>query len=144
MAGSFQVVFDCRDPMGLAQFWAGALAYVMQPPPEGHGSWPEFLAAIGVPESQWESRSAIVDPEGVGPRVFFQQVPEPKTAKNRVHLDVNAGGGRSVPEKERRARVDAAVERLEAAGAARVKEMQEQGERWVVMTDPESNEFCVQ
>jgi len=129
-----QVTFDCADPARLAAFWASALGYVIQQPPEGFASWPEFLTSIGVPESEWDTRSACVDPAGAGPRLFFQQVPEPKTAKNRVHLDVNVG----------RDRVDAEVERLVAAGAARVREHAEAGDRWVVMADPEGNEFCVQ
>ncbi|HVF05106.1 MAG TPA: VOC family protein [Frankiaceae bacterium] len=129
-----QVTFDCADPPRLAAFWASALGYVVQPPPEGYGSWPEFLREIGVPESEWDSRSACVDPEGKGPRLFFQRVPEPKAAKNRVHLDVNAG----------RERVDAEVERLTGEGAIVIREHAELGERWVVMADPEGNEFCVQ
>jgi hypothetical protein len=129
-----QVTFDCADPARLAAFWASALGYVIQPPPEGFDSWPAFLTAIGVPESEWDTRSACVDPAGAGPRLFFQKVPEPKTAKNRVHLDVNAG----------RDRVDAEAERLVAEGATRVREVEEMGERWLVMADPEGNEFCLQ
>ena len=134
MATGFQVTFDCAEPARLAEFWAGALGYVVQPPPEGFASWPAFLETIGVPETEWTSRSAVVDPDGRGPRLFFQRVPEPKAAKNRVHLDVNVG----------EAHVDAAVERLVAAGATKVEDVAEMGERWVVMTDPEGNEFCVQ
>ena len=134
MAHGVQVTFDCADPGALAEFWAGALGYVLQPPPEGYDSWPAFLTAIGVPESEWTSRSAVLDPEGKGPRLFFQRVPEPKAAKNRVHLDVNVG----------KPGIDEAVARLEAAGATRVREVAEMRERWVVMTDPEGNEFCVQ
>ena len=107
---------------------------MVQPPPEGFESWPAFLTAIGVPESEWNSRSACVDPEGNGPRLFFQRVPEGKAAKNRVHLDVNVG----------KDRIDAEVERLVAEGATRAGEKAEMGERWVVMRDPEGNEFCVQ
>jgi hypothetical protein len=134
MAHGIQVTFDCAAPGRLAAFWASTLRYVVQPPPEGFGSWPEFLTSIGVPESEWDSRSAVVDPEGKGPRLFFQRVPEEKAAKNRVHLDVNVG----------KDRVDAEVERLLTLGAERVREHGEMGERWVVMRDPEGNEFCVQ
>ena len=129
-----QITFDCADPGRLAAFWASALGYVVQPPPEGYESWPAFLTSIGVPESEWNSRSACVDPAGAGPRLFFQRVPEPKAAKNRVHLDVNVG----------RDRVDAEAGRLVAEGATLLREVSELGERWVVLADPEGNEFCLQ
>ena len=134
MAAGVQVTFDCADPARLAGFWASALGYVIQPPPEGFDSWPAFLQSINVPESLWNSRSACVDPDGKGPRLYFQQVPEPKPAKNRVHLDVNVG----------RDRVDAEVGRLTGEGATVITDKSEMGERWVVMADPEGNEFCLQ
>lgn len=133
MAYALQVVFDCERPGELAAFWASALGYVIQPPPPGYDSWEAFLAEQGVPESEWDTRSACVDPEGNGPRLFFQQVPEGKTAKNRCHLDVRVG----------RERIDAEAARLEGEGATRHEEHEELGVRWVVMTDPEGNEFCV-
>jgi glyoxalase superfamily protein len=144
MGTPIQVVMDCADPARLAAFWAIALGYEVQPPPEGFDSWEAFLGSVGVPESDWNSRSAVVDPGGEGPRLFFQRVPEPKTVKNRVHVDVNAGGGREVPDDERRARVASKVEELVAAGASVFKEFDQGGEHWVVMQDPEGNEFCVQ
>ena len=144
MATPIQVTFDCADPDRLATFWATALGYKKQNPPPGYATWPEFLAAQGVPEDQWNAASAIVDPEGIGPRIYFQQVPEPKTVKNRVHLDVNVGGGRDTPDDERRGRVNAAVERLLGAGATRLRACAEHGESWVIMQDPEGNEFCLQ
>jgi hypothetical protein len=94
--------------------------------------------------TRWNAASAIVDPEGRGPRLYFQRVPEPKVVKNRVHLDLNVGGGRQVPLEERRVRIDAAVDRLRALGAAPLRPVEERGEYWVVMTDPEGNEFCLQ
>jgi hypothetical protein len=144
MATEIQVVIDCADPGALSRFWATALGYILQPPPEGHASWEEFLERSGVPKSEWNSASAVVDPDGAGPRLYFQRVPEPKTVKNRVHLDLNVGGGRGTPEEERRPRVDAEVQRLTGAGATVVRDAEERGERWVVMRDPEGNEFCVQ
>src|SRR5919206_5033245 len=113
MAPPVQVVVDCHDPARLASFWAEALGYVEQPPPDGFESWPAFLASIGVPEEEFNSANAVVDPDGAGPRIYFQRVPEPKTVKNRVHIDVNAGGPRGTPAAERQANVQAAVERLE-------------------------------
>ena len=144
MATQIQVVMDCSDPARLSEFWAAALGYVLQPPPEGYASWDELLSEMGVPESERNSASAVVDPDGAGPRIYFQRVPEPKTAKNRVHLDLNVGGGRDTPEDEKRRRVDGRVRELVGAGAAIVRDAEERGERWVVMQDPEGNEFCVQ
>ena len=96
-----------------------------------------------MPEDQWNSRGAIVDPDGVGPRLFFQQVPEGKVVKNRVHLDINAGVGMA-GDDERRRTIAAKVASLTDAGASVLHEMEERGEYWVVMQDPEGNEFCVQ
>jgi hypothetical protein len=85
----------------------------------------------------------VVDPDGAGPRLFFQQVPEDKVVKNRVHLDINAAEGVTDPAERHRV-IDAEVTRLTEAGASVVHEMEERGEFWVVMQDPEGNEFCVQ
>jgi Glyoxalase-like domain len=141
----FQVTFDAHDPATLADFWQHALAhlgYVPAPPPPGFADWPAFLAAQGVPESEWDSAAALVDPSGVGPRLFFQRVPEPKTAKNRVHLDLGSGGGPGVPVEQQRVAVDAAVARLEQFGATFVERAEALGVVWAVMHDPEGNEFC--
>jgi hypothetical protein len=136
-----QVVFDAADPATLAEFWAQAAGYVIQPPPDGFDSWEAFLAKVGVPEDEWDKASACVDPEGNGPRFFFQKVPEPKVAKNRVHLDLKPGAGHEPAERMEIARADAA--RLTALGAQIVREHEEMGEFWIVLTDPEGNEFCV-
>ena len=138
----FQVTFDANDPARLAEFWAAALGYVVQPPPPGFDSWPEFLPAQGVPEEEHGAAAAIVDPEGKGPRVFIQRVPEAKAAKNRVHLDLGYGGGPRVPVDEQRERVREAVRRLEALGATHVEDREGLGVAWAVMLDPEGNEFC--
>ncbi len=144
MATSFQVTFDCADPNRLCGFWAIALGYKLQDPPEGYGSWEQWLTEMGIPEEQWNSMGAVVDPDGAGPRLLFQRVPEGKSVKNRVHLDVGVGGPPGTPLEERRARVDAEVERLIGAGATKVGPMERFGEYWVVMRDPEGNEFCLQ
>ena len=143
MAPPFQVTIDCADPNRLAQFWALALGYKLQDPPPGFATWPDFLTSIGVPEEAWNSRSAIVDPAGAGSRVFFQQVPEPKTTKNRFHLDVNVAE-HTLRGDERRRLVDEHVARLVDAGATRLGELTELGDSWVVLQDPEGNELCVQ
>ena len=144
MATGVQVVIDCADPARLAEFWAAALGYVVQEPPAGFATWPDFLRAQGIPESDWNRANAVVDPEGRGPRIYFQRVPEPKTVKNRVHLDLNVSGGLSTPVEARRERVDAEADRLRGLGATRVRAGEEHGEYWVVLQDPEGNEFCVQ
>jgi hypothetical protein len=131
MATRVQVVFDCADPAGQAAFWTEALHYRAEGPPEGFSSW-----------NDW---AAVVDPEAAGPRLYFQRVPEGKVAKNRVHLDLDVGGGSKLPLEERKARIRAEVARLKALGATdRRGAIEEEGEFWVRMNDPEGNEFCVQ
>jgi hypothetical protein len=95
MTTGIQVVFDCADPNGLATFWAAALGYRLQDPPEGFASWQDWLRDQGIPEDRWNDASAIVDPDGGRPRIYFQRVPEAKTVKNRVHLDLGVSGGPS-------------------------------------------------
>ena len=143
MAVRLQVVFDAADPRKLAAFWGEAIGYKEEDPPEGFASWPAWAEANALPREEWDNYASRVDPDGVGPRLFFQRVPEPKTAKNRVHLDLDVGGGRGTPTEERRPRVAAAVGRAVAAGATRLKEYNEAGQHWVVLQDPEGNEFCL-
>jgi len=142
----FQVTFDCHDPGALAEFWARALGYELQPPPPPFGTWEEALAAWHVPESEWNSRSAVVPASGqAGPRLFFQRVPEPKTVKNRVHLDVRAAPGLSGD--ARMAALTAEAERLVALGAAEQRRVEPHEDPlsggFIVMTDPEGHEFCL-
>jgi hypothetical protein len=143
MTGPFQVTFDCSHPDALAGFWAGAIGYVVEPPPSGFPTWVDFLRQQGVPEESWGKYAAAVPPAGSdGPRLYFQRVPEPKTAKNRMHLDLPVAA-RGTPTDERRPMVDREVARLTAMGASVVGPVTEQGDYWVVMQDPEGNEFCV-
>jgi hypothetical protein len=144
MAVPIQIVIDCADPARLAAFWADALGYAVQPPPTGFETWEAFLRAHDVPESEWNSASAIVDPEGVSSRIFFQQVPEDKKTKNRVHLDLNVGGDRSIPLDERKERLRGEQKRLAEIGAEVIGPVEQRGEFWIVMADPEGNEFCIQ
>ena len=139
MSVRFQVSFDAHDAPALARFWALALGYVEQPPPQGFDTWEAFADEMQLPLDQRDRFGAVVDPDGDGPRLLFQKVPEGKTAKNRVHLDVNAGGATHDWDA-----VTAHVERLLDAGATKVAERQDEMSRWVVMLDPEGNEFCVQ
>ena len=142
MATRIQVVFDAADPDKIAHFWAEALGYTIQPPPEGYESWQQWLTQMGIPESEWDKASAVVDPDGDGPRIFFQKVPEPKAVKNRVHLDVSVAG-RDTPPDQRRPKVDAEVQRLEKIGATQLYVLEQYGGYHVTMADPEGNEFCV-
>jgi hypothetical protein len=144
MAIPVQVTFDCADPDRVAHFWGELLGYALDPPPPGYDSWEAWLTQHGIPEEDWNMASAVSDPDGRGPRLFFQRVPESKDRKNRVHLDVNAGGPRGTPDDERRAAVDAAVERAIGLGATKVRLVEERGERHYVMQDVEGNEFCLQ
>lgn len=144
----FQVTIDCADPDALARFWADVLGYRLQPPPAPFGTWEEALAAWGVPEAEWNSRSAIVPTEGEdGPRVFFQRVPEKKQSgvKNRVHLDVRAAPGAEPADREDDLAAEA--DRLVALGATRVRVVTGAEDPlsggFIVMQDPEGNEFCL-
>lgn len=143
MARTIQVTFDAADPGALSRFWCDTLGYEIDAPPAGHASWDEALEAFGVPREKWNSASACHDPDGDGPRLFFQQVPEPKVAKNRVHIDV-----RVVPDlrgDERMAALEAECERLVAIGATRIRRHDPDGRElgFIVLTDPEGNEFCL-
>ncbi|MER6459817.1 VOC family protein [Streptomyces sp. NPDC001228] len=147
---ALDLTIDCADPPRLVAFWSEALGYVPEPPPAGHATWRAYWSAIGVPDEELPAGAgdvpeSIVDPDGRGPRVWFQQVPEAKTVKNRIHLDLRVGGGRGVPLPVRTRRVDATVSRLVEAGAAvlRVTDEPDDGQYAVLLRDPEGNEFCV-
>jgi hypothetical protein len=116
----FQVTFDCGEPRRVAEFWCHTLGYTLH-----------------------ESGVVCVDPTGVGPRLYFQQVPEGKVAKNRVHLDVRAGTG--LVGAERLAVLEAECARLVDLGATRVRLLpaDDDEESCIVMQDVEGNEFCL-
>ena len=148
MTTTWQLTIDCVDPDPLVRFWALALGYEPAPPPAGHATWRDYYLSIGVPASELECDDCVdrlVDPTGRGPAIWFQVVPERKSLKNRLHLDLMVGGGRSVDLATRRARVDERVERLVAAGATVLwrTEDSEHGHYGVTLADPEGNEFCV-
>ncbi len=143
MAHSFQVTFDAADPAAVAEFWAAALGYVVQPPPEGYATWDEFADAVGIPEEERGNLSAAIDPDGDGPRLLFQKVPEGKAVKNRVHLDVNVTE-HGLSHEERRPIIDEEVGRLIGLGATKLRDFDDPTGVWTVMQDIEGNEFCVQ
>ncbi|WP_067707603.1 VOC family protein [Nocardia yamanashiensis] len=120
MAGvkTVQVTFDCAEPERVALFWSEALGYEYQ-------------------------GTACVDPAGVGPRLYFQKVPEGKVVKNRVHLDIRVGTG--LVGEERVATLEKECARLVAIGGTRVRLLPADGvdEACLVMQDVEGNEFCL-
>jgi predicted enzyme related to lactoylglutathione lyase len=113
MAATIGLVLDCADPDRLAAFWSAALGYTTV---GGAGSY-----------------IMLVDQSGQQPKLLLQRVPEAKTGKNRMHLDIETPTA------------DDEVTRLEDLGARRLESdaRAEHGTRWVIMADPEGNEFCV-
>jgi predicted enzyme related to lactoylglutathione lyase len=113
MAAKLGLVLDCVDPAKLAEFWSAAIGYVTV---GGAGNY-----------------VLLVDEAGQRPKLLLQRVAEPKSGKNRMHFDIETSS------------VDTEVERLEALGARRIRAdaIEEYGNRWVVMADPEGNEFCI-
>ncbi|MGW8884769.1 VOC family protein [Streptomyces sp. NPDC055749] len=146
MTLEWKVVIDAADPHAQAGFWAEALGYLV----EDNSPLIEELLGIGaVPESQttqahgrraWRDLAAARHPDdpyeeksgtGLGRRLLFQRVPEPKTVKNRVHLDLHAGPGRR----------EAEVARVVGLGASVVRNVEEQGGSWTVLTDPNTANY---
>ena len=146
MAAQFQLVIDCADADVMVRFWAAALGYVPEPPPEGFGTWDDFRRDIGLPEEYLGSDAdSIIDPDGRGPRIWFHVLPDVKTVKNRLHLDIYVSGGRALPMETRRQRVEAEAQRLCVLGATGTVELTAEGlDHYAVgMKDPEGNEFDI-
>ena len=133
MANKIQITVDAGGPRALGAFWCKVLGYIEQPPPPGFETWEEALDSMGIDRSDPDRAFAIVDPDGVGPRMFFLRVPEGKSAKNRLHLDVHTD-----PDQLQE-RADALVE----IGATLVGEFDEPEGHWITLLDPEGNEFCL-
>lgn len=139
MSTTIQIAFDAADPHALAAFWTAALGYrvedhsavVTQLLEGGRLRGDEVIEVDGHPA--FRDVATGIDPDGNGPRLFFQRVPEPKSAKNRVHLDLQVG-----PE-----RAPAEVERLTALGATVAWVTSDRGPVTTTMHDPEGNELCV-
>jgi predicted enzyme related to lactoylglutathione lyase len=144
---SWQLTVDCIDPSRLVAFWSEVLGYQAAPPPDGHATWNDWYRSVGVPDDELDmsgdGTDRLVDPAGAGPRIWFQAVPEAKTVKNRLHLDVFVSGSRSTPIEERRKLVDERVARLVTSGGSIVRRVDGSDHYFVVMGDPEGNEFCV-
>jgi catechol 2,3-dioxygenase-like lactoylglutathione lyase family enzyme len=110
--GVDSLTFDCRDPAKVATFWAAVLGYeVVELDGEG---------------------ADIRDPNGAGMQIIFLVVPEGKSVKNRLHLDLRPGGAMAEE-----------IERVKALGASEHRYVAEGGSFWTVMLDPEGNEFCI-
>lgn len=137
MAIRIDLTFDCADPVRLAEFWKLALGYEDEPPPAPYATRQEWLEQFDLPGDDGDG-AWLRDPTGAGPRLCLLQVPEPKTAKNRLHMDVRVAGDGTA--EERWARVAEKVRILTAAGASVLGE--DPGHH-VIMADPEGNEFCV-
>ncbi len=151
MAARFQLVIDCAEPAPLARFWAAALGYQIEPPPAGFASWDDYWRDVGLPEEDLGvGDDRIIDPDGRGPGIWFQVVPEGKSVKNRLHLDITVSSasivdGRDVPIETRKQRVNAEAERLAALGATIVGVFELDGidHYAIAMRDPEGNEFDI-
>lgn len=142
----FQLVINCADPDRLARFWAAALHYELAPPPAGFDSWRDYYIDLGIPEEDLAlGADRISDPQGHGPAIWFQVVPDTKVVKNRLHLDIHASGERGDPFEARKERVDAEAGRLADLGATLLEVGYEEGldHYAVAMEDPEGNEFDI-
>ena len=137
MAVRIDLTLDCANATRLADFWKLALGYHDEPPPAPYATRQEWLQAVDPGEDPADG-AWLCDPDGIGPRLSLLRVPEPKVAKNRLHLDLRVAGT-GTPE-ERWARITNQVDRLAAAGAT---VLQRFPHHHVVMADPEGNEFCV-
>jgi catechol 2,3-dioxygenase-like lactoylglutathione lyase family enzyme len=124
MAKPIQIAVDCADPNKLAHFWASVLGYDV------------------VRLSEDGARAFLSDPQGMGPRLLLHRVPEPKTTKNRVHLDVYVSPW-GAPPAEAKPILDAEAKRLRALGATELRAIEKPDDYFIVMSDPEGNEFCI-
>jgi len=140
MAYDVQIAVDCARPHELADWWAEVLGWQVEPQDEafirrmvdeGHASDEETMRHRGA--LVWKAGAALNSPDPGRPRLLFQQVPEAKVGKNRLHLDVRVG-----PERQ-----EAEVIRLVAMGATELWRGAQGPHTWVTMADPEGNEFCV-
>lgn len=141
----WQLTIDANAPARLAQFWSDALGYEFTPPADTDTTWHAHYRVRLEGAPGFTDR--LFDPTGAGPALWFQQVPEAKSGKNRLHIDLYpTGRDDSLPMSRRIEIVDATVDRLVALGAAparRTGGAADDNFYYVVMTDPEGNEFCV-
>ena len=143
----WQLTIDANDPPRLARFWAQALGYVPAPPDRPETTWAaHYRAALG-DDTEFDYR--LFDPEGARPPIFFQEVPESKAGKNRLHLDLYPNGrDDAMPLPDRVELVETTVAQLLALGATVERRYDDDSDPdnpsyFVVLHDPEGNEFCV-
>jgi Glyoxalase-like domain len=127
-----QITFDCAEPLTLARFWAAVLGY---PAPDVEGTH-AVLRALGQSEDELGNWYRIEDSSGAGPNLAFQRVPEAKVVKNRVHLDVKPLD--SAPDA-----LETELARVVALGAKELRRVTDESGAFVVLADPEANEFCI-
>jgi Glyoxalase-like domain len=140
-APTFQICIDAADPHLLNRFWAAATGYEVEDHHDGilgiidagYATLDDTIEIDG--RRVWKTAAASSDPAGTGPRLLFQQVPEAKTVKDRIHLDLQR---RLEPDAR-----EAEVDRLIGLGAKRLWDGEQGPHQWVTMADPEGNEFCV-
>jgi hypothetical protein len=140
MAFDFQVTIDCSAPHELADWWAEALGWQVERQDE---AFIRRMVESGAASDEdttrhrgalvWKAGAALGSPDPGRPRLLFQHVPEPKTVKNRLHLDVRVGADRQ----------EAEVARLKGLGATELWRASQGPYAWVTLADPEGNEFCV-
>lgn len=146
---SWQLTIDSNDPSRLVAFWAPLLGYEVQPAPAGFETWNDYYRSVGVPDDELDAdgdgADRIFDPTGKGPNIWFQVVPETKTTKNRLHLDLYVSERRTTPYEVRKPLVEAQVADLLECGATirSIHDDAEHGHYSTGMFDPEGNEFCV-
>lgn len=144
MYPSLQLVVDCSDPHRLADWWAEALRWTVEPQDAGfirsmvdQGFATEAETTTHRGALVWATGAAIRPPgeqDRFGPRILFQQVPEPKTVKNRLHLDLRVGPDRTAEDE---------VARLVALGATELHQGRQGPHTWTTLADPDGNEFCL-
>jgi hypothetical protein len=140
MAYDIQVVVDCARPHDLADWWAATLGWVVEPQDEafirsmveaGHATQEDTTTHRGA--LVWRLGAALVSPDPGRPRILFQEVPEAKAGKNRLHLDVRVG-----PDVR-----EAEAARLVERGARELWRGAQGPLAWITLADPEGNEFCL-
>jgi hypothetical protein len=142
----WQLTVDANDPALLARFWAQALGYQPLPPTEPDTTWhTHYRARLGA-AATFDDR--LFDPDGLRPPIWFQQVPETKAGKNRLHLDLYPTGRDNTLSQQRRIEiVEAKVAELVDHGASVERRTRDDNPNdpvyFVVMHDPEGNEFCI-
>lgn len=142
----WQLTIDANEPAVLARFWARALGYRPEPPAEPRTPWNAHYRARLGGSTAFDDR--LFDPTGLRPPIFFQQVPEAKAGKNRLHLDLYpTGRDDTLPQQRRIEIVEARVGELVGLGATVVRRIRDDDpddlQYFVVLNDPEGNEFCV-